>query len=99
MPSHEDDPYAQVARSTLKLKNDEIVSKKKKRKQEKKKKLVEVSKIVEEEEQPKHVVQRTKAELAFLKMQEKMKVQDTFNRSLMGILSKAKIKIKLNHKI
>ncbi|XP_063973656.1 protein FAM32A-like isoform X1 [Diachasmimorpha longicaudata] len=75
MPSHEDDPYAQVARSTLKLKNDEIVSKKKKRKQEKKKKLVEVSKIVEEEEQPKHVVQRTKAELAFLKMQEKMQTE------------------------
>jgi len=44
----------------------------KKKKHGEKKKLVEVSKIVEEEKPQKIEVKRTKAELAFQKMQEKM---------------------------
>jgi len=44
----------------------------KKDKKGKKKKLVEVSKIIEEEKSPNVEVKRTKAELAFQKMQEKM---------------------------
>lgn len=44
----------------------------KKDKNGKKKKLVEVSKIIEEEKPQKVEVKRTKAELAFQKMQEKM---------------------------
>jgi len=44
----------------------------KKKKHGEKKKLVEVSKIVEEEKSQKVEIKRTKAELAFQKMQEKM---------------------------
>lgn len=44
----------------------------KKDKKGKKKKLVEVSKIIEEEKPQKTEITRTKAELAFQKMQEKM---------------------------
>ncbi|KMQ97919.1 protein fam32a [Lasius niger] len=69
----EEDPYAHFAKGTLKLKSDQTVSKKKKNKDGKKKKLVEVSKIIEEEKSEKvEEVIRTKAELAFQKMQEKM---------------------------
>ncbi|XP_011170378.1 protein FAM32A-like [Solenopsis invicta] len=71
----EDDPYAHVAKGALKLKTDQTVSKKKKDKKGKKKKLVEVSKIIEEEKSPKVEVKRTKAELAFQKMQEKMQTE------------------------
>lgn len=53
-------------------KNCSFLSCRKKRKDEKKKKLVEVSKIIEEEKSPKVEVKRTKAEMAFQKMQEKM---------------------------
>ncbi|XP_043267388.1 protein FAM32A-like [Venturia canescens] len=75
MPSQsEDDPYAHVAKGALKLKNDETISKKKKHKG-KKKKLGEVSKIVEEEKPETVEVRRTKAELAFQKMQEKMQTE------------------------
>lgn len=67
-----DDPYAHVAKGLLKLKNDHSVSKKKKNKEGKKKKLVEVSKIAEEEKPQTSEVTRTKAEIAFQIMQEKM---------------------------
>ncbi|KYQ50467.1 Protein FAM32A [Trachymyrmex zeteki] len=73
--NNEDDPYVHVAKGTLKLKNDQIMSKKKKDKNGKKKKLVEVSKIIEEEKPQKVEVKRTKAELAFQKMQEKMQTE------------------------
>ncbi|XP_076642611.1 protein FAM32A [Halictus rubicundus] len=73
--SAEEDPYAHAAKGLLKLKNDQGVSKKKKNKEGKKKKLVEVSKI-EEEEKPKEMeIKRTKAEIAFQKMQEKMQTE------------------------
>ncbi|CAL1679351.1 unnamed protein product [Lasius platythorax] len=72
----EEDPYAHFAKGTLKLKSDQTVSKKKKNKDGKKKKLVEVSKIIEEEKSEKvEEVIRTKAELAFQKMQEKMQTE------------------------
>lgn len=64
----------------------------KKNKDGKKKKLVEVSKIIEEEKPEKVEVIRTKAELAFQKMQEKM-VRCTYiiftviNNLILGILS------------
>ncbi|XP_043249919.1 protein FAM32A [Colletes gigas] len=67
-----EDPYAHAAKGLLKLKNDQGVSKKKKHKEGKKKKLVEVSKIVEEEKSKTTDIKRTKAEIAFQKMQEKM---------------------------
>ncbi|KAF7994943.1 hypothetical protein HCN44_004415 [Aphidius gifuensis] len=75
MSSNEDNPYAQVARGALKLKNCDTGSKKKKRKEKEKKKLVEVSKIVEEEHTTPVEIKRTKAELSFLKMQEKMQTE------------------------
>ncbi|XP_032676648.1 protein FAM32A [Odontomachus brunneus] len=71
----QDDPYAHAAKEPLKLKSDQTVSKRKKKKDEKKKKLVEVSKIIEEEKSQKIEVKRTKAELAFQKMQEKMQTE------------------------
>ncbi|XP_014475363.1 PREDICTED: protein FAM32A [Dinoponera quadriceps] len=70
----QDDPYAHAAKGPLKLKNDQTVSKRKKKKDEKKK-LVEVSKIIEEEKSQNLEVKRTKAELAFKKMQEKMQTE------------------------
>ncbi|XP_070157804.1 protein FAM32A-like [Polyergus mexicanus] len=77
MPATKDneDPYAHVAKGALKLKNDQAVSRKKKNKDGKKKKLVEVSKIIEEEKSEKREVIRTKAELAFQEMQEKMQTE------------------------
>nr|XP_012225944.1 PREDICTED: protein FAM32A [Linepithema humile] len=48
---------------------------KKKNKDGKKEKLVEVSKIIEEEKPETVEVKRTKAELAFQKMQEKMQTE------------------------
>ncbi|KYM77864.1 PREDICTED: protein FAM32A-like [Atta cephalotes] len=73
--NNEDDPYAHVAKGILKLKNEQTMSKKKKDKNGKKKKLVEVSKIIEEEKPQTIEVKRTKAELAFQKMQEKMQTE------------------------
>ncbi|XP_020295498.1 protein FAM32A isoform X1 [Pseudomyrmex gracilis] len=75
-----DDPYSHVAKGALKLKNDQTVSKKnsvvrKKDKDGKKKKLVEVSKIIDEDKSQKVELKRTKAELAFQKMQEKMQTE------------------------
>lgn len=76
MPSTtEDDPYAHAAKGPLKLKNDQGVSKKKKSKEGKKKKLVEVTKIIEEDKTKPVEVKRTKAEIAFQMMQEKMQTE------------------------
>ncbi|XP_008552118.1 protein FAM32A [Microplitis demolitor] len=72
--SSADDPYAHVAKGALKLKNTEAISKKKSRKKENKK-LVEVAKIADEEQTKPVEIKRTKAELAFLKMQEKMQTE------------------------
>lgn len=69
----EDDPYAHVAKGPLKLKGDGGIKKKKKKKD--KEKLEQAAKVVNNEEQKNNesvVQKRTKAELAFLKMQEKM---------------------------
>ncbi|XP_033194719.1 protein FAM32A [Bombus vosnesenskii] len=71
----DDDPYAHVAKGPLKLKNDQNVIKKKKNKEGKKKKLVEVTKITEEEQSKVIEIKRTKAEIAFQKMQEKMQTE------------------------
>ncbi|XP_076163439.1 protein FAM32A [Ptiloglossa arizonensis] len=71
-PTNDNDPYAHVAKGLLKLKNDQGVNKKKKHKEGKSKKLVEVTKIVEEEKSKTTDIKRTKAEIAFQKMQEKM---------------------------
>ncbi|XP_015607937.1 protein FAM32A [Cephus cinctus] len=70
-----DDPYAHAAKSSLKLKGDQSVSKKRKHKKEKEKKLVEVSKIIEEDKTKTVEIKRTKAELAFQQMQEKMQTE------------------------
>ncbi|XP_034191118.1 protein FAM32A [Osmia lignaria lignaria] len=76
MPSaNDEDPYAHVAKGPLKLKSDQCVSKKKKNKEGKKKKLVEVTKVLEEEKNNTVEVKRTKAELAFQTMQEKMQTE------------------------
>ncbi|EFN83097.1 Protein FAM32A [Harpegnathos saltator] len=76
MPSTniQDDPYAYAAKGLLKLKNDQPVSKKRKEKNEKKK-LIEVSKVIEKQTSQRTEVKRTKAELAFQKMQEKMQTE------------------------
>ncbi|XP_043595974.1 protein FAM32A [Bombus pyrosoma] len=71
----DDDPYAHVAKGPLKLKNDQSVIKKKKNKEGKKKKLVEVTKIMEEDQSKVIEIKRTKAEIAFQKMQEKMQTE------------------------
>ncbi|XP_003700458.1 protein FAM32A [Megachile rotundata] len=76
MPSaNDDDPYAHAAKGPLKLKSDQGVIKKKKNKEGKKKKLVEVTKVLEEEKSKSVEVKRTKAEIAFQKMQEKMQTE------------------------
>ncbi|XP_017763297.1 PREDICTED: protein FAM32A [Eufriesea mexicana] len=74
-PTTDEDPYAHVAKGLLKLKNDQSVSKKKKNKDGKKRKLVEVTKITEEEKSKIPEIKRTKAEIAFQKMQEKMQTE------------------------
>lgn len=68
----EDDPYAHVAKGKLKLKQDGSIKKKKKSKS--KKVLEQVIKTTENQETPtaKTQLTRTKAELAFKQMQEKM---------------------------
>jgi hypothetical protein len=67
-----DDPYAQVSSGKLRLKGDHGVKKKKKKKD--KKLLEQVNKVVESEgtPEPRSSRQKTQAELAFQKMQEKM---------------------------
>ncbi|KPJ01542.1 PREDICTED: protein FAM32A [Papilio xuthus] len=71
----EEDEYACVNRSQLKIKDNSGIKKKKKKKSSK-----ETEKAIEDEvkEQIKHHKsnnEKTKAELAFLKMQDKMKKQ------------------------
>ncbi|XP_049951306.1 protein FAM32A [Schistocerca serialis cubense] len=65
--------YEVVAKGPLKIKGDGGVKKKKKKKDQKKL-LEQVPKIIEVPKEEKQVneIKRTKAELAFLKMQEKM---------------------------
>lgn len=66
-----DDPYAQVCTGKLQLKGDNGIKKKKKKKN--KKLLEQVSKTVESiTPEPKPTKQKTNAELAFQRMQEKM---------------------------
>ncbi|XP_076686865.1 protein FAM32A-like [Andrena cerasifolii] len=74
-PVNNEDPYSHAAKGTLKLKNDQGVSKKKKNKEGKSKKLVELTKIMEEEKPKTMEIKRTKAEIAFQKMQEKMQTE------------------------
>lgn len=68
-----EDPYSQVSKGKLKLKGDWGI-KKKKKKSKAKKLLEQVEKIIEneKEEESKAPREKTKAELAFQKMQEKM---------------------------
>ena len=67
----EDDPYAQVCSGKLQLKNDGIKKKKKKKKD--KKLLEQVTKAVESQTpEVKSAANKTKAEMAFVQMQEKM---------------------------
>ncbi|RZC33287.1 protein FAM32A [Asbolus verrucosus] len=79
-----EDPYAQVSTGKLQLKGDHGIKKKKKKKKDKKL-LEQVSKIVESETppEPKPVKQKTKAELAFLQMQEKMQTQRILEKASM----------------
>ncbi|XP_018572814.1 protein FAM32A [Anoplophora glabripennis] len=68
-----DDPYAAVAKGKLKLKGDSGVKKKKKKD---KKILEQVTKTIETQETESPSKQtKTKAELAFLQQQEKMKMK------------------------
>ncbi|EFA03702.1 protein FAM32A [Tribolium castaneum] len=77
-----DDPYAQVCKGKLQLKGDNSIKKKKKKKD--KKLLEQVSKIVESETpESKPARQKTKAELAFLKQQEKMQTQRILEKASM----------------
>lgn len=68
-----DDPYENVAKGKLQLKNTGIVKKKKKKHKEKQL-LEQVSKAADNEEktETKSDLKKTKAEMAFQKMQEKM---------------------------
>jgi len=79
------DPYAQVAKGKLKLKGDGGIKKKKKNKD--KKILEQVSRTVETEEnqqqQQKPESKRTKAEIAFQKMQEKMQTERILDKASM----------------
>lgn len=71
-----DDPYALVSRGKLKIKGDQVVKKKKKK--DKEKKLLEQVKVtanegkIEEENEISSDSKKTKAELTFIKMKEKM---------------------------
>lgn len=75
----EDDPYAHVARGKLTLKKDAGIKKKKKKKD---KILEQVTKTIEstetKKEETKQGATKTKAEIAFQKMQEKMVVLKWF---------------------
>ncbi|XP_068630620.1 protein FAM32A [Battus philenor] len=79
----EEDEYACVNRSQLKIKDNAGVKKKKKKKSSK-----ETQKAIEEEvkqqiKQQKKSDEKTKAELAFLKMQEKMQKQRILQKAEM----------------
>ncbi|KAG5880922.1 hypothetical protein JTB14_035143 [Gonioctena quinquepunctata] len=76
----DEDPYASVAKGKLKLKSDISIKKKKKKKD--KKLLEQVARTIEtethefqESDEPKSKQNKTKAELAFIKQQEKMKTK------------------------
>ncbi|KAF7264499.1 protein FAM32A-like [Rhynchophorus ferrugineus] len=81
----EDDPYAQVAVGKLKLKGDGGIKKKKKKKD---KLLKQITKVIENNaEEPGDTqqtkVSKTKAELAFLKQQEKIQTQRILEKASM----------------
>lgn len=79
----DDDPYAQVAGGKLKLKKDAGIKKKKKKD---KKLLEQVTKTLESNSdlgEPKQKITKTKAELAFLQQQEKMKTQRILEKASM----------------
>ncbi|XP_012252121.1 protein FAM32A [Athalia rosae] len=69
------DEYAHVSKGPLKLKCDSAVVKKKKKKKQKEQKTIEMAKIIDEEKSKSVDLKRTKAELAFQKMQEKMQTE------------------------
>ncbi|XP_030747830.1 protein FAM32A-like [Sitophilus oryzae] len=87
MGIEDDDPYAQAAVGKLKIKGDNGIKKKKKKK-DKKHLEKQVSKAMESNiETTEHVqparVTKTKAELAFLKQQEKMQSQRILEKASM----------------
>ncbi|KAK4880010.1 hypothetical protein RN001_008156 [Aquatica leii] len=77
------DPYEQVAKGRLKLKGDSGVRKKKKSKD--KKLLEQVSKAIEVEEKKEQtqLSKKTKAEIAFKNMQEKMQTERILEKASM----------------
>ncbi|CAG9771378.1 unnamed protein product [Ceutorhynchus assimilis] len=86
MASDEEDPYCQVAVGKLKLKKDGGIKKKKKKKN--KKLLEQVSKTIETTEEANESLEKvattkTKAELAFLQQQEKMRTQRILEKASM----------------
>lgn len=79
-----DDPYAAAAKGKLRLKCDTGVKKKKKHKD--KKILDQVAKTIEVEETEKRTrpeLKRTKAEMAFKQMQEKMQTERILEKASM----------------
>ncbi|ENN81494.1 protein FAM32A-like [Dendroctonus ponderosae] len=85
MVSDTEDPYAQAAVGKLKLKKDDGIKKKKKRKH--KKLLEKAVKTIESTAEELQVQQietpKTKAELAFLRQQEKMRTQRILEKASM----------------
>lgn len=83
----EDDPYAQAMGGKLKLKGDGSIKKKKKKKD--KKLLEQVAKTIENshnadlDELKQSELTKTKAELAYLKQQEKMQTQRILEKASM----------------
>ncbi|CAH2075458.1 unnamed protein product, partial [Iphiclides podalirius] len=71
----EEDEYACVNRSQLKIKDNSGIKKKKKKKSSKETQKVIENEVKQQVKQQKNSDSKTKAELAFLKMQEKMKKQ------------------------
>ncbi|XP_060516803.1 protein FAM32A-like [Cylas formicarius] len=82
-----DDPYesvAAVAKGKLKLKVDSGITKKKKKKDKKlKDQAIKTMENNETEEMPQQKITKTKAELAFLQQQEKMKMKRILEKATM----------------
>ncbi|KAL1497039.1 hypothetical protein ABEB36_008067 [Hypothenemus hampei] len=83
--SFEEDPYAQVAVGKLKLKKDGIIKKKKNKKN--KKFLEQVVNTIESNSEgsdmPQKQETKTKAELAFIEQQEKMRTKRIMEKASM----------------
>ncbi|XP_013135388.1 PREDICTED: protein FAM32A [Papilio polytes] len=71
----EEDEYSCVNRSQLKIKDNSGIKKKKKKKYNKETEKAIENEVKEQIKQQKSTNEKTKAELAFLKMQDKMKKQ------------------------